>query len=601
MRHLFLFILLFIKCYSVFPQTTFAEIDTEIKDWYDNISNSVSIASPKSLKSIDFPAQHYSITGVISKGVLSEGTIARFYNTSSIVPELLLEGKVSYSEGRLIINGIKYNNTSTTSNKIYGAFYVYNMEDFSMNFKLKKNGALKIKCSNALYLDGTYLERRVIVKLFSIRNASVFVDKKNDESFTFMANVPKTKITLNDDDSFDLAQILLLAKDNVTMHMPDGSVFKGNVRPIMGEKDSISYTYLDGELTDMKSGPKKISVKHENGDVVYTWEDDIDNPLLSKEVLYVKDDGTFPEDSLWDMDKIKEHCYHAKWIFKNGNYFEGTIKSTIKDNGESSVISSVPISGIFKYSNGDRFEGDLVRSVGPFYVDGTTYFFDGSISKGNWMEKYRLTNKQWEKVNSCNNPSEARNLIEKLVYNQKYQDYDYPDDIIYFTPETYGYKGHFYFRTSSSKITYDKTNKYFTSGTTLRFAVDDNGYRKWEIVYNNNIPQYLNEYTWYENGTIESIKSYHYDTKEIYIICHFFTDGKLRSAYQYGRGNKGKNVLRRSKESHPTLGLYSCKQYDLDGKYERSISWGIGEEPYGLFVYRFSPNRLIFNKMTPVE
>ncbi len=574
MRHLFLFILLFIKCYSVFPQTTFAEIDTEIKDWYDNISNSVSIASPKSLKSIDFPAQHYSITGVISKGVLSEGTIARFYNTSSIVPELLLEGKVSYSEGRLIINGIKYNNTSTTSNKIYGAFYVYNMEDFSMNFKLKKTGALKIKCSNALYLDGTYLERRVIVKLFSIRNASVFVDKKNDESFTFMANVPKTKITLNDDDSFG---------------------------PIMGEKDSISYTYLDGELTDMKSGPKKISVKHENGDVVYTWEDDIDNPLLSKEVLYVKDDGTFPEDSLWDMDKIKEHCYHAKWIFKNGNYFEGTIKSTIKDNGESSVISSVPISGIFKYSNGDRFEGDLVRSVGPFYVDGTTYFFDGSISKGNWMEKYRLTNKQWEKVNSCNNPSEARNLIEKLVYNQKYQDYDYPDDIIYFTPETYGYKGHFYFRTSSSKITYDKTNKYFTSGTTLRFAVDDNGYRKWEIVYNNNIPQYLNEYTWYENGIIESIKSYHYDTKEIYIICHFFTDGKLRSAYQYGRGNKGKNVLRRSKESHPTLGLYSCKQYDLDGKYERSISWGIGEEPYGLFVYRFSPNRLIFNKMTPVE
>lgn len=601
MRHLFLFILLFIKCYSVFPQTTFAEIDTEIKDWYDNISNSVSIASPKSLKSIDFPAQHYSITGVISKGVLSEGTIARFYNTSSIVPELLLEGKVSYSEGRLIINGIKYNNTSTTSNKIYGAFYVYNMEDFSMNFKLKKTGALKIKCSNALYLDGTYLERRVIVKLFSIRNASVFVDKKNDESFTFMANVPKTKITLNDDDSFDLAQILLLAKDNVTMHMPDGSVFKGNVRPIMGEKDSISYTYLDGELTGMKSGPKKISVKHENGDVVYTWEDNIDNPLLSKEVLYVKDDGTFPEDSLWDMDKIKEHCYHAKWIFKNGNYFEGTIKSTIKDNGESSVISSVPISGIFKYSNGDRFEGDLVRSVGPFYVDGTTYFFDGSVSKGNWMEKYRLTNKQWEKVNSCNNPSEARNLIEKLVYNQKYQDYNYPDGIIYFMPEPRGETD--YFRLTSSKITYDKTNKYFTSESTLRFAVDDNGYRKWEIVYSNGNPKYLNEYTWYVNGVIESIKSYHYDTKEIYFICHFFTDGKLRSAYQYGRGNKGKNVLRRSKESHPTFGGYSCKQYDLDGQYERSISWRIGEKPYGYFYgySQFSPNRLIFKEMRPVE
>ena len=84
------------------------------------------------------------------------------------------------------------------------------------------------------------------------------------------------------------------------------------------------------------------------------------------------------------------------------------------------------------------------------------------------------------------------------------------------------------------------------------------------------------------------------------MICHFFTDGKLRSAYQYGRGNNGKNVLRLSKESHPTFGGYTCKQYDLNGQYERSISWEIGEKPYGLFVYQFAPNRLIFDKLEPI-
>ena len=39
----------------------------------------------------------------------------------------------------------------------------------------------------------------------------------------------------------------------------------------------------------------------------------------------------------------------------------------------------------------------------------------------------------------------------------------------------------------------------------------------------------------------------------------------FKNAYMYGRGNSGKTILRRSKESHPTFGGFSTKLYDLDG------------------------------------
>ena len=134
----------------------------------------------------------------------------------------------------------------------------------------------------------------------------------------------------------------------------------------------------------------------------------------------------------------------------------------------------------------------------------------------------------------------------------------------------------------------------------MEFAVDDKGYRKWEKVFEKGTPTYINEFTWYSNGVVKSIKSYTYDTKQIYLACNFFSDGKLRSAYQYSIGNNGKNILRKSKESHPTLGGYTCKLYDLDGNYERSIDWdiGFGWSLFGGFhQQKMAPDPLEFDKL----
>lgn len=611
-QRLFLSTILLSVCLFAYCQNDFMSIYDEVKNWYANIESSSSI-NPKSPKTVDFSIRHYSITGVISKGILQEGTIAKFYETSSLAPNLLLEGKVSYNSNRLVIDGIKHESTQTGMNKIYGSFYVYNMEDFSMNYKAKKAGDLRIKCQSASYLEGFYLQCPVIVKMLG-GTPSVYVDGKTGErGYSFLsAKIPG--ITLNEDDSFDIFQMLFRAKDDITMCWEDGVVFNGSVKPTMRDDNVIIFNTLTGQRTGMTSGPKKITVSRENGNIVYSQEDNDDNPLLQKEALYVKDNGELAETDYWNVAKIYELCYRAQWTYRNGNYFEGAIKTVItpNENTNTSNISSTATKGVFKYPNGDRFEGDVsTKTVSSFFVDGTTFFADGSKVKGNWLEKYKLTSSQWKKIDECQNPSDALALAQKFMRSNYYPEYTYPSEwpdyhkIEYFDPiEEQQYETH------DKYITYDKTNKRYScryektsKHIDLVFTVNEKGYRKWEVIYKNGTPTYLNEYSWYSNGIVESIKSYHYSTKKIYLACYFFSDGKLRSAYQYGRGNSGENILRKSKESHPTLGGYSCKLYDLNGNYERSIEWkiGTGESLWGQYVQKMAPSHLVFGNLKPIE
>jgi len=185
---------------------------------------------------------------------LCEGTIAKFYDTSSLIPNLLLEGRVSYQNNRLVIEGIKYDKIPTGTNKVYGSFYIYNMDDYSMNYKPKKAGSLRIKCSKASYLEGFYLKCPVIVRLQG--KNTVFVDgKTGTRGYSFLSAVIPS-FTLNDDDSFDIYQILLQAKNDVIMCWDDGAAFKGRVKPTIGEDSAILFQTLDGQITGRISGPK---------------------------------------------------------------------------------------------------------------------------------------------------------------------------------------------------------------------------------------------------------------------------------------------------------------------------------------------------------
>ena len=232
-------VLLLCNCISVLSQTTFDVIEADVRSW-SNEHKETFVLNSKSPKTIEFPTQRYSIEGVISKGVLCEGTIAKFYETASLVPNLLLEGRVLYHTGWLVVEGIRYIKTSAGTSKIYGTFYVYNMDDFTMNYKHKKAGSLKIKSSKVLYLEGFYLECPVIVRM-NEKNSVVYVDgKTGGRGYSFLSAVIPN-ITLKGDDSFDIYQILLQAKDDVTICWENGMMFKGRVKPSPREDGTIDF------------------------------------------------------------------------------------------------------------------------------------------------------------------------------------------------------------------------------------------------------------------------------------------------------------------------------------------------------------------------
>lgn len=71
----------------------------------------------------------------------------------------------------------------------------------------------------------------------------------------------------------------------------------------------------------------------------------------------------------------------------------------------------------------------------------------------------------------------------------------------------------------------------------------------------------------------------------------------------YDRGNSNKIILRKSKESHPTLGGFTSKLYDLDGNYEKTIEWHIGEwhDLYKTEYANLNPGVLDLSKFKQIE
>lgn len=335
MNKTILTIMSFCFCISAFPQIDFITVAEGLTTVA--ASSLLKKNGTAKLKTIEFPTQGYTITGYIANGALSEGTNAQFFDISSPVPTLLLDGKVAYVANRLVIDGIRYCDTPSGNVKIHGTFYVCNMDDFSMNYKTKKAGKLRIQISE--------------VKTFYVENGPVISMKLSGQECVLTPN-----------------------------HM-------------------------------------QINLVRGNGELIYTAEEP-DNQYLQRLILYVMDNETFSGDDIFDIGMIFKNCSHAKWAYKNGNNFEGTIVSVTNN----SSITLTATKGVLNYANGDRFEGDVsAKTIGPFFIEGTTYFDDGTSIKGNWLSEYTLPDYQWAKIYEQNNPSSARLLAERLMIDNERQ------------------------------------------------------------------------------------------------------------------------------------------------------------------------------------
>lgn len=602
---------------------SFANEEEKISAWLITQTNVSNQAKKVKKSTISFKSHGYSIEGCFSKGILASDQNVTIYNTENN-PVEILNGKVSYIANTLVVTGVWYKDLSPDGTILYGSFFVSNTPGNGMIYKDKKADKLNISPKNVVFYRGKYDDYTTAILEFG---ESSYIHLSGKSSYAYgKVSVLETP----DKDFYDFDKYLMTLKDDYYHDNLNGEIFKGNVHPVKNEDGKILLYKREGTISlftngDNFEGNQQVLIKEPyvifKATGVYAgdnWNE------VEYSTLKTSD---FQWDSCWINKYYYDHCDQVKINFKDGDVFSGKAKilsSTSEDGNQTSItllyenglyenhnggsfkgefVNGLPAKGLetypngdkfdgtfkdgarsqgtYTYQNGDKFEGKFAKGVyGNIFTDGTTYFTDGTKTKGVWFGTYNLTEQQYYKIYEAINPTEARKLAEKYSYANTHITYISGEinNLTYFFNPRSGMRELVGIRT----INYDKAKNLYEcfdheGKRVLDLIVDNKGRHIREILYTQGEPIYINLITWYSNGSVESIKTYHYDTQLLYISSNFFSDGIIRSAYEYGTGNNGKTIVIKSKESHPTMGGYTSKLYDLNGNYERSIEWEFGE------------------------
>ena len=581
MKRLFFITWILFVASPLFGQEDYFKLRNEIYEWMSSTSEDQKISADKYPKAIEYPEYGYSIVGYFKKGVLQDSTSVVIHDPGN---SFKLSGMVT---GTTYVKGVKEEADGVCT---YGIFKVSNFQDGSVVSKVKKAGELRISEEDVQYYKGYYNECPAIL---SVRKNCIAVDGKTGGRNFIGLHCFVKKSNITSIGYRNLKELLLTVSDGCRIEFDGGYKFSGKLQPILQENGYVAFRHLEGEKTNTPDDFAKVSVKRDGGFVSMFRLYKPGRNVLSEEIIVPS--SFISDENLWNTKMYYQIASEIRYKYTDNSSYKGKFDVKIVDSDDGNGFSSslTITDGIYTYGNGDVFTGDISgRYYGGTPVDGVTNFVDGTSARGNWLLKYDLTQEQLDSLASKKNPTEIRKQAEKYQFSNTYIKYESPWSVEYFSPENVARYdiGHY-----NDVLLYNKKTGWYSYDGKLDFKVDSYGRHLEEIVYANGQPEYINVLTWYSNGEIQSIKSYHYDTKQIYLVINFFSDGSFKNAYQYEIGNDGKTILRKSKEAHPTYGGFVTKQYDLDGNYEKTIKWGIGEGVdtiFGEFRPHYAPDQL---------
>lgn len=568
----------------LFGQEDYFKLRNEIYEWMSSTSKDQKISADKYPKAIEYPEYGYSIVGYFKKGVLQDSTSVVICGSGK---SFKLSGVVT---GTTYVKGVKEEADGVCT---YGIFKVSNFQDGSVTGKVKKAGDLKISEEEIQYYKGYYNDCPAIL---SVRQNCIAVDGKTGGRNFIGLHCPVKKSDITSIGYRNLKELLLTVSGGCRIEYDGGYKFSGKLQPILQENGYVAFRHLEGEKTNTPDGYAEESVRRDGKFVKMLRIYKPDNKVVSEELTVPT--SLISDENLWNTKMYYQNAKEICYKYKDGSIYSGKFEVDIVDSadGKMSSITVKSTEGTYTFGNGDVFMGNV---SGLYYggtpIDGVTKFVDGTYVRGNWLLKYDLTRSQLDSLALKKNPTEIRKQAEKYQFSNTYIKYK-TWRVEYFSPESEEVESVYL---DDEVLLYVKKAGWFRGinkgETQLDFWVDDHGRRGEEIIYSNGRPRYINQYAWYSNGEIRSIKSYHFDTKLIYLSINFFSDGSFKNAYQYEKGNDGETILRKSKEAHPTYGGFITKQYDLDGNYEKMIKWKIGDEPetiWGVLRYDFIPDEV---------
>ena len=584
-------------------------------------------------KTVEVPTYHYSISSVFLKRKIAPGHRIVILDTKNN-QRPILEGVVSYDHDFLLVTGIKYDYSAIQLTTTYGIFLVSNADNGLMVYKPKKAGDIRIVEQDVYFYHSYCHNCPVIVSLNGA--PCVAVDgKMGEEQFTdYYAPISQATLKrIGYNKPFDL---LMASKTDVRIKWKNGVVFSGDVFLEPNDNGIFSIYALAGNMKGFLDGYKEIKVREDNGSIFMELIDSPKNSVMKHEVLKVSDKDTISEKDYWNENVFFEKVNEVFCEYRNGDVFEGnasykpllntagelvsadvvfiagTIRYANGDRFEGLFNEDGQKDGLYYYANGDRFEGRLKNKWGNLYFDGTTYLKSGKIMEGNYLNVDNLSDAELGCLKNCMSPSEATAMAFAFKKAQCYDVYATGNSCptLHHFDANYEHTtikfGSFLIYRKDKKCYYllrgsdDNPKVYDKRGSRIyslgdKFSIivvaytDDEGRHLEEVVLNNGVPDYITRYKYYSNHKMSSIKTQWLNEEKI-LKCNFFSDGLLRSAYEYQIGNGDKMVLRRSKEAHPSFGGYTSKLYDLNGNYERLINWDIGEHRWANIKVAIEPN-----------
>ena len=552
----------------IFGQEDYLKLRNEIDVWSGSCSSPPLDDYPKV---IEYPEYGYLVIGSFKKGVLQEGSPVCIRSKEG---GFKLSGIVT---GASMVKGIKEEAEDICT---YGIFKIANSSDGVFTSKVKKAGKLQITDARIEYYKGYYNDCPAIL---SVRNKCIAVDGKTGGRNFIGLHCPVKEIDITSIGYRNLKELLLTVSGGCRIEFDGGYKFTGKLQPILQENGYIAFLHLEGEETNPTDALAKVSVKREGSFVSMFSLYQPGSNVVSEEIIVPS--SFISDENLWNTEMYYQNASEVRCKFTDNSSYKGKIKIVDSDDSTGCLSMITLTEGIYTFGNGDSFTGNLSgRYYGGLPIDGIVSFADGTQASGNWLSKYDLTQSQLDSLKSRKYPpTEIRKQAEKYQFSNHYIKYG-PVYVSVFSPDKEKCVNFSDWSNDYSYLLYDKKTERFAGIDEYKgeeiidfeFIVDDYGRHIEEIVYEDNIPKYKNKLTWYSNGILQSIKSYHYDTNEIYLVINFFSDGSLKNAYEYAKGNFGKNILRRSKEAHPTFGGFLTRLYDLDGNYEKTIEWYIG-------------------------
>lgn len=411
-------IISFMFSVQTWGQIEYSNIKAQADDWYRSVTSSDASYNQGKHKTIEFTEYGYCIVGSFAKGQLCEGQIAEFYDTSLAMPELLLSGMVHYIANRTTIHGFMNVNSEYGTCSIYGTFIVSNTPDRHMTCKVKNGGQLSITCSEAEYYMGYIHNCPTAVKIKGEPAIAVYAPGFNHSYNDYYAPLKEQHII--DYGYSDLTSLLLSSGNNARVHWQQGQYtdFKGKVIPEINADKTLNFILLEGEKSSSSNANESIRVYEDAGKLcmeIYHAP----TSQVKKEVIIVKDKLLIDKHSYWDIKKFLSNMSEIQWSLRNGDSYIGNASFEVNtsNNDQSETITERLTTGVYRYANGDYFEGDLSKGYYcGFPIYGTMYFKDGSSTDGGWLKEYNLTESQCEHLCTKRFPSDVRNSA-KVFYN----------------------------------------------------------------------------------------------------------------------------------------------------------------------------------------